>query len=780
MLALCGIVGLGWLIVPAKTFAQTEPEAVLSGYVRDRETGESLFGASVHLVSLDSNERWSTTTQNSGFYSVRLRTGKWSLQVSSVGYLSQKLDIEIVRDTLLRLTLSKGAEIEMVEISGKNSGNSIRNPQMGLSKVEMADVKFVPVLFGERDILKTIQLLPGVMAGGEGSSDFFVRGGMGDQNLILLDGANVFNASHLLGFFSTFNSDAIKDVNLYKGGMPAEFGGRLSSVLDINMIEGNNQNYSVEGGLGLIASRIKVEGPIVKGRSSFMVSGRRTYADMFLKLSKDSMANQSKLFFYDLNLKANYRFSDRDAIYLSGYFGEDVLGYADEFGFRWGNNTTSVRWQHMANPSLFWNSTLVFSNYRYKVELMDPAADFVIASHIRSGQWQQKFQWFPSPEHTVHFGLDVKHQEILPTNIEATEASSINSMFVEKRRALEGAVYISDEWKVTPDFEVHGGVRLNQFALMGPGTFQSYAAEDGSIVDTRTRSGYSPVKTYFSFEPRLSASYMVNAFNSIKASYNRNSQNLHQLTNTTSSLPTDSWVMSSPNIKPQQAEQWAIGYYGETARRLDEFSVELYYKDMRNQIDFRDGANLQGNMHIESELVFGTGRAYGVEWYYKFDRGPLNGWISYTLAKSERHFDAINEGNWYPARQDRTHDLSMVLMYQLSPKWNVSSTFVYSSGQAVTFPTGKYEIDGQLFWYYGYRNQHRMPDYHRLDLGVNYEAAVSQRFRSTWSFGVYNAYNRKNAYIIDFRENEITPAATDIYKISLFGIIPSVTWNFKF
>ncbi|MFB2118708.1 carboxypeptidase-like regulatory domain-containing protein [Parapedobacter sp. 2B3] len=755
-------------------FSQTKH--TISGHIRDAQSGETLIGAGIRLgtdVSVGAR------ANNYGFYSLTLPEGSHLLTVSHVGYQPQELAIELTADTVVDIDLRSGELLQEVVISQSAADDQVRSPQMGLTRVDVNEIKHVPVLMGEKDVLKTIQLLPGVLSGGEGSSNFFVRGGAGDQNLILLDEAMVYNASHLFGFFSTFNSDAIKDVKLYKGGMPAQYGGRLSSVLDITMLDGNKKSFGAEGGVGLIASRLKVEGPIVKDRGSFVVSGRRTYADVFLKLSNDEAVSNSRLYFYDLNAKANYRLNERNTLYLSGYFGRDVMGYSGLFGFDWGNATGTLRWNRVWNSRWFSNTTAVYSNFNYNVNIESDEFNFVIASRIQNYNLKQDFQFFATNKSTWRFGFNVLQQGISPANIDADEETAVNSLQLENRNGLELAGYLSHEWKPVQRLNMIYGLRLTNFMLFGPGTFHAYDA-DGDVVDSRVYGSGDVVQHYLNLEPRFSLSYELRANNSLKLSYNRNVQHLHQLTNATASLPTDTWVMSSNNIRPQVADQAALGYYQNFGGDRYAFSVESYYKHMQHQIDYRNAADLQANEHIEAELLYGVGRAYGVEWYLKKQTGRLNGWLSYTLAKSERRFDGINDGAWFAARQDRTHDVSAVGMYQLSPRWNLSATFVYSTGNAVTFPSGKYTVDGRTLWYYTERNGYRMPDYHRLDLGATWESKTSKRFQSSWTFGVYNVYNRKNAYIIDFRESEANPNVTEAYRIALFGIIPSITWNFKF
>ncbi|HWV71546.1 MAG TPA: TonB-dependent receptor [Pseudosphingobacterium sp.] len=755
------------------SFAQ---QVTISGTVRDASNGETLIGASVKVLESPTS---GVSANNYGFYSISAPKGSYTIRISSIGYSTHEQKVDLSKDMRLDVSLEPNNQLDEVEINAISSREQIESPQMGVNKISMKEISNVPVLFGERDVLKTIQLLPGVLAAGEGNSGFFVRGGTVDQNLVLLDEAMVYNASHLLGFFSTFNSDAIKDVNLYKGGMPAQYGGRLASVLDVNMLDGNNQQFGMDGGIGLIASRLKVEGPITKNKGSFMLSGRRTYADMFLKLSSDSSVNSSVLYFYDLNLKANYQLNQNNTVYLSGYFGKDVLGYSNEFGFDWGNVTGTLRWNHVFSSKLFSNTSLIYSDFKYNVDISDEDNDFQIASRIQNVNLKQDFHYFASNKSNVRFGLNLSRQEISPAGIDASENSDINSLKIENRQGAELAAYISHEWKPASKWSFLYGLRFNSYLLLGPGEFRTYDA-DGDIAESTTYGKGKIVTSYFNLEPRFSANYRLSEQSSVKASYNRNTQNLHQLTNTTSTLPTDAWVLSSNNIQPQIADQGAIGYYRNFNDDKYEFSVEVYYKDMQNQIDYKNTADLQANENVEAELVYGKGKAYGLELYLKKRVGRLNGWISYTLSRSKRKFDEINNGQWFAARQDRIHDVAIVGMYQLSKRWSISGTFIYNTGNAVTFPSGKYSIGGKSTWYYTERNGYRMPDYHRLDLGATLESKPDSRFKSSWTFGIYNAYNRKNAYIIDFRENENNPNVTEAYKVALFGIIPSVTWNFKF
>ena len=761
------------LIIWNFSFAQKQYS--ISGTIRDASSGETLIGASVTVEG----RREVGIANDYGFFSITLDPGEYDLKVSFIGFDSQIQHLDLKKDTSFSFLLEAGNTLDAVQINADSPRDILNTAIMGTNKFQIQDVLRVPVLFGEKDILKTIQLLPGVISGGEGNSGFYVRGGAVDQNLIILDEATVYNASHLFGFFSTFNSDAIKEVTLYKGGMPPEYGGRLASVLDISTLDGNKKQFGARGGVGLIASRLALEGPIKKDKGSFMLSGRRTYADMFLRLSKDSTINNSSLYFYDLNLKTNYQFDEKNTLYLSGYLGKDVLGYSETFGFDWGNTTATLRWNHIFNPRLFSNTSLIYGDFNYNVDVYDESAKFNIASLIRNFNFKQDFQFYPGSKHVFRFGINALKQKVSPANFTSRDTSALASLESESRSGIDLNAYLSHDWKVSDKVNMLYGLRLSIFMATGPGTFHKYNAE-GEIVETEQYSDSKIVKQYFTIEPRLSVNFKLNELSSIKTSYNRNSQNLHLLTNSSASLPTDVWIMSSQNIKPQLADQGALGYFRTLKNDQFEFSAEVYYKTMQNQIDFKMNADVQANPNVEADLLYGKGRAYGLELFLKKRKGKLNGWLSYTLSKSERQFDEIDQGNWFAARQDRTHDLSVVAMYQINERWSFSSTFVYSTGNAVTFPSGKYIVDDKPIWYYTERNGSRMPDYHRLDLGFTFEPKQKGKIKSTWDFGIYNAYNHKNAYMIDFRENENDKNKTEAYQISLFGIIPSVTWNFKF
>lgn len=748
----------------------------VNGNVTDAKTGETLIGASVKLTGAAVA---GATTNSYGFYSVSLPEGDYEIAVSFIGYKTIKKQLNLVKDSRLNFSLEEDNQLNEVVISATKRNENVSSPQMGLQKISIREVNNVPVLLGERDVLKTLQLLPGIKSAGEGNSGFYVRGGSTDQNLILLDEAPVYNASHLLGFFSTFNSDAIKDLTVYKGGMPAQYGGRLASVLDIKMNDGNRKEFTAEGGVGLISSRLKVEGPIVKDKGSFMISARRTYMDAFLKLSPDSSINSNTLYFYDLNAKANYQLDDKNTFYVSGYFGRDKLGLSDTFGFNWGNATVTLRWNHLFNNKLFSNTSLIYSNYNYVLQNFMEENNFEINSSIKDFNLKQDFEYSVGNKHNLKFGLNAIQHTIAPGNLTATATSSVNSTDYESRKGLELAAYISDEWNVTDALNVSYGLRLSSFSLLGPGTIHTYDTE-GNITGTKFYKSGSVVKSYVNLEPRLSASYQLNEQSSLKGAYTRNVQNIHLMSNSTSTSPTDLYIMNSNNVKPELADQVAAGYFRNFNDNNYEFSAELYYKWMQNQIEYRSGTDLRGNANVEADLLYGDGRAYGIELFFKKRFGRFNGWIGYTWSRTERQFDAINAGKWFYAKQDRTHDLSLVGIYKGGPRWTFSSVFVYNTGSAVTFPSGKYQINGRTVFYYTDKNSYRTPAYHRLDVSATLEGKPGKKLQSSWSFGIYNLYNRQNAFSIDFKEDPDDARKTQAVRTTLFGIIPSVTWNFKF
>ncbi|MGG1923123.1 TonB-dependent receptor [Chryseobacterium sp. NRRL B-14798] len=758
------------------TLAMAQQTYSVSGTVKDKKNGELLIGVS---VKVSEDPTINVVANEYGFYSLSLPEGNYTLVISYPGYQDFEQKINVDQNIKLDLPLLPSESVEKaideVVITGIKKDKNLTSAQMGAETLSIKNIEKLPVLFGEKDVMKTIQLLPGIKSNGEGSSGFSVRGGATDQNLILLDEAPVYNASHLLGFFSTFNSDALKDASIIKGNSPAQYGGRLSSVLDVKMKDGNNKDYNVNGGIGLISSRLSVEGPIQKEKSSFIVSGRRTYADLFLKANKDYKDN--KLYFYDLNLKANYQINENNRIYLSGYFGRDVLGLGDTFNTDWGNTTATLRWNSIISSKLFSNTSFIYSNYDYKISLKNDDTVFDLNSKIRDWNLKQDFTWFAGNKHSVRFGLQSIYHTLTPSSASGTTVSSFAR---NPRYSWENAIYINDDYKATEKLTINYGARLSMFSILGGDTFNTY--ENGVLTDSKFLEKGKFGKTYVNIEPRISANYRINEVSSVKGGYSRNTQNLHLLSNSNSGNPTDQWIGSSYTVKPEIADQISLGYSRNFNNNNYELNAEVYYKDMKNQIDFKNGAQIgfDTGADVESELLFGKGRAYGLELIAKKKSGKLTGWISYTLSKTERKINGINNNEWYNARMDKTHDLSVVATYQLNPKWSFSGLFVYSTGNAVTFPTGKYELNGQTVFQYSNRNADRMPAYHRMDLSATYEPSSNKRFRGSWTFGIYNLYGRENAYTINFEDNPDRPGTTRAMQTSLFRWVPNITYNFKF
>lgn len=758
------------------SWAMAQQKYQVSGTVKDQKNGELLIGVSVKVAE---DPSINVIANEYGFYSLSLPEGSYKVIISYPGYKDFEQQITVNQNIKLDLPLSQQEQaaktIDEVVITGIKKDKNLTSAQMGTETLSIKNIEKLPVLFGEKDVMKTIQLLPGIKSNGEGSSGFSVRGGATDQNLILLDEAPVYNASHLLGFFSTFNSDALKDASIIKGNSPAQYGGRLSSVMDVKMKDGNNKDYNINGGIGLISSRLSVEGPIQKEKSSFIVSGRRTYADLFLKTSKDYKDN--KLYFYDLNLKANYQINENNRLYLSGYFGRDVLGLGNTFSTDWGNTTATLRWNSIINSTLFSNTSFIYSNYDYKISLTSNDNTFGLNSKIQDWNLKQDFTWFAGNKHSVRFGLQSIYHTITPSSASGTSVSSFPR---NPRKSWENALYINDDFKATEKLTINYGARLSMFSILGGDTFNTY--DNGVLTDSRYLEKGDFGKTYVNIEPRVTANYRINEVSSIKGGYSRNTQNLHLLSNSSSGNPTDQWIGSSYTVKPEIADQVSLGYSRNFNNNNYELNAEVYYKSMQNQIDFKNGAQITFDTaaDVESELLFGKGRAYGLELIAKKKSGKLTGWISYTLSKTERKIDGINDNKWYNARMDKTHDLSVVATYQLNPKWSFSGLFVYSTGNAVTFPTGKYQLNGQTVFQYSSRNADRMPAYHRMDISATYEPESNKRFRGSWTFGIYNLYARENAYTITFEDNPNNPGTTRAMQTSLFRLIPNITYNFKF
>ena len=762
------------LAVLISVSVNAQEKFTISGNVRDGKTGEELIGVSIVDPIVGSG----TVTNVYGFYSLTLPAGKHKIVYSYIGFSSDTIEFDLQKSQTYNLELKTGTfDVKEVVVKAERNNENITNTDIGVVKMDIKELNDIPVLFGERDILKSMQLMPGISSAGEGSAGFFVRGGNIDQNLILLDEAPVYNPSHLLGFFSVFNSDAIKDVAMYKSGIPAEYGGRSASVMDIHMNDGNMKRFGFSGGIGLISARLTVEGPFVKDRGSFIVSGRRTYADVFLPIFDRSQSG-TQLYFYDLNAKANYRINDKNRIFLSGYFGRDVLGVAN-FGFNWGNGTGTLRWNHVFNEKLFSNTSFIYSNYDYSIIIKPTDSEFEISAGIQDFNLKEDLTYYLSPKNTLKFGVNGIFHSYSPGTLEASGSTSLNTLILDQSFSTEVAAYVSNEQKITKKLTAKYGLRVSVFSRIGPGTIYDYN-DNNDIIDSTEYGTLDHIGTYYGIEPRASLSYAFSSATSVKASYHRMYQYNHLLSNSTASTPTDVWLPSSPIIKPQYADQYSIGYFQNLFKDQFELSVEGYYKDMYNVVDYENGADILLNRKVESQLAFGTGRSYGAELLFRKKTGKITGWISYTLSKTERKIEGVNNGDYFDARQDRTHDLAIVLSYRPTKRWTVSANWVYYTGNAVTFPSGVYVIEGKPIPYYTERNGYRMPDYHRLDLSVTLHSKKKKRFQSDFSLSIYNAYARENAYSITFQESEDNPGTTEAVQLSLFSIVPSFTWNFKF
>lgn len=741
----------------------------VSGTVKEKSSGETLTGASIAVIE---KPKVGITTNEYGFFSLSLPKGNYTLRFSFVGRKEELISVKLDSNVTVNINLTEANSLQGVVVTSRKANSNLTKASIGTEVLDMKTAAKIPVVFGEKDLIKTIQLMPGVKNNGEGTNGFSVRGGATDQNLIILDEAPVYNASHMLGIFSTFNSDAIKDVTIIKGNSPAQFGGRLSSVLDVKMKEGNNKKYQVSGGLGLISSRLTIEGPIQKEKSSFIISGRRTYADILARLSPDFKG--LKLYFYDLNAKANLQINSKNKLFFSGYFGQDELAVSSMFGSKWGNTTGTLRWNSIISRKLFSNTSFIYSNYDFNVGFKTDGNTINYNSHIKDLNLKQDFTYYPNSKNTIRFGFNAIHHTITPTKAESTNVVSTK----KGRKGLENAVYVSNSWKVSDKINIDYGTRFSFYNILGGDTYNIY--KDNQLTQSVQLAKGKVGKTYYNFEPRFSMRYKVNNTTNLKMGYARNTQNLHLMSNSTGGSPTDQWIGNSYNIKPEIADQVSLGYTNNFGSNSYELSTEAYYKSMKNQIDYRDGVDINTTPDIESELLYGKGRAYGMEVLLKKKTGKLTGWVGYTLSKTERQINGINNGQWYKAKQDRTHDLSIVGIYELTKRWTLSGTFIYTTGNAVTFPTGKYVLNGMTIYQYGNRNADRMLATHRLDLSATYERPSKKRFQSSWSFGLYNAYGRQNPFSMTFRENKTNPQKIDAVQTSLFRWIPSVTYNFKF
>ncbi|WP_370523684.1 TonB-dependent receptor domain-containing protein [Pontibacter sp. Tf4] len=766
-----------FLCVLANSVAQEK--VTLSGYVKDKATGEGLIGSSVSVQELPGT---GVITNEYGFYSLTLPKGTYTIHYNYLGYVTSSRQLQLTGSQKLDMQLEQNnTTLQEVVVTSRKEDTNVKSMEMSTLKMQVAEIKNMPALLGEVDVIKAIQLMPGVQNAGEGTSGFYVRGGGADQNLILLDEAPVYNASHLMGFFSVFNADAIKDVQLYKGGIPAQHGGRLSSLLDIRMKEGNNQKMEVSGGIGTIASRLTVEAPIVKDKSSFILSGRRTYADMFFGLSSDEDIKGNDLYFYDLNAKVNYTLNEKNRLFVSGYFGRDVAA-TKEFMMNWGNATATVRWNHLFSDRLFSNTTFIFSDFDYALGSKEEESEFTWKSHIKDYGIKNDYTYFLNPKNQLRFGLHLTYHNFMPAEVKPGEKSYVNELKLNSTSALETALYLSNEHQITDKLTIDYGLRFSSFTNMGPGKVYLYDEDFETPIDTVNYSRFEKIKSYHGLEPRIAAKYELTDASAVKASYNRTLQYLHQVSNSTSAMPFDVWIPSSTYVKPQLADQVAVGYFRNFADNMFEGSVEVYYKWMDNQIDYKDYAEIFLNERLETELLRGTGEAYGAEFYLRKQKGLLTGWVSYTLSKTERTVPGINDGNAYAPRHDRRHSGNLVLNYSFSPSINLGANWTYSTGGAITMPVGRYEYNGKTYPVYSERNGYRLPAYHRLDLSATYEKPRNEfkKYSGSWTLSVYNAYARKNAFSIYFRESEDDKTKTEAVKTYLFGLLPSLTYNFKF
>ena len=780
---------IGFLLLLLSSSASAQNKFTISGYVKDSLNGETLIGATITVQGLSKG----INSNQYGFYSITLTEGKYTLLCSFVGYRYKAVQLNLNSDTKINFeVLPKTSLSQEVVVSTKKRDANVKNAQMGKFTLPIEQIKSIPAFLGEVDLLKTIQFLPGVRNAGEGSAGIYVRGGGPDQNLILLDDAPVYNTGHLFGFFSIFNADAIKNVTLIKGGMPAQYGGRLSSVLDVSMKEGNNQKLQVDGGIGVIASRLSIQGPIKKNKSSFILSGRRTYIDAISKpfISKTSQFRGSGYFFYDVNAKVNYIFSDKDRIYLSGYFGRDVFDFANgkqslKINIPWGNATGTFRWNHVFNKKLFGNTTAVYNDYNFTFNALQNDFELKLASGIRDISLKQDFDLYPYTGHKIKFGGIYTFHKFTPSVISGKQDSTIfKPNNAQIKYGHEAALYFQDDWEINDKIKVQAGLRYSWFQQIGP--YKIYQTDDnGNRTDSTVFGSGKAVKTYGGLEPRITVRYALNDETSFKASVSRNLQYIHLVSNAGTTLPTDIWVPSTYKVKPQISWLYAAGLFKNFNDNMYETSVELYYKQMQNQIEYKEGYTPTGIDDTENSFTFGKGWSYGAEFFINKTKGRLTGWVGYTLSWTWRKFPALNFGEKYPAKYDRRNDMSIVAIYELNKKWRLSASFVYGSGNAATLPQRFYIVGGILTQEYSRINEYRLPSYHRLDFAaiLTPKKNVKRKIKTEWVFSVYNAYNRKNPYFIYFDQTGNPFNGTlqiQAKQVSLFPVIPAITWNVRF
>lgn len=768
--------------------ATAQGKVTLNGYIRDSATGESVIGATISVVG----QQKATLSNQYGFFSITLDTGLYNFSIAHVSFLVQIARLDLKKDTSINFQLlAKSSAMSEVVVYSRRRDANVVGAQMGKIDLSITQIKNIPAFLGEVDILKAIQLLPGIRNAGEGNAGFYVRGGGPDQNLIMLDDAVVYNTGHLFGFFSIFNSDAIKNTSLIKGGMPAQYGGRLSSVLDVTMKDGDLKKFSGEGGIGVIASRLSLQGPIVKDKASFIVSARRTYIDALVKpfVSKSSSFYGSGYYFYDLNAKINYRFNDKNRLYASGYFGKDVFSFNNKTRsfnsyIPWGNSTATLRWNHVFSPKLFANATLVYNDYNFKFSAAQESFEVSLASGIRDGNLKVDFDYYPAPGHKIKWGGLMTYHKFTPNVFSGRQDSTIFKPVSEGNKyALEKAVYIQDDWDISEKWKAAYGLRWSAFTQLGPYTKFTRDADQNKL-DSTVYGDLKKIVTYSGFEPRVTLRYSINKTTSLKASVARNLQFIHLVSNSGSTLPTDLWVPSTFRVKPQISWQYAYGVFKNVANNKWETSVELYYKKMQNQIEYKEGYQ-PSLKDPEEDFVFGKGWSYGSEWFINKTSGRLTGWFGYTLSWTWRQFAALNGGKKFPAKYDRRHDLSLVGAYELNNRWKFGAVFVYGSGNATSLPERFYIINGVLTQEFSAINGYRLPSYHRLDLSATYtpKHKPGRRLQGSWVFSTYNTYSRMNPYFIYYDQSGSPYDGTlkiEARQVSLFPILPSVTWNFKF
>lgn len=780
-------------LVASIVFAQTKYS--VSGNITDSKNGEELIGASVVVKELQTG----VLTNAYGYYALNLPAGKYTLVFTYIGYatITKQIDLSTANIRLnLELTEEKRELKEVVINSDKPNANNVEQNKMSVIKMDMKEVKKIPILLGETDIIKAIQLLPGIQAAGDGNTLFIVRGGNVDHNLVQLDEAVVYNPSHVVGFFSVFNGDAIKDFEIYKGGIPSNYGGRLASVLDVRMKDGNAKSFGVTGGIGLLSSRLLIEGPLVKDKSSFMISGRRSYFDLFFPLSNDNAVKDAKANFGDLNVKFNYQLNDRNKLFVSGYAGQDVFGNGGLFGLGWGNTTGTIRWNHIFNARLFSNTSFIFSRYNYEFEFnLSPNLNLNRRNYIIDYSIKQDFNYYANPKNNFKFGFLATHHTFSPGEIKPLKPESvITADKLTKKYALDYSVYGSHSIKWTSRLTTEYGLRVSVFQNIGKGTELQYANGQPNFFDNGFMNAAKPIdttiyksgtiyNTNIGWEPRLNITYVVNSSSSVKASYNRMYQYMHLIQPTNASTGQEFWIPTDKYIKPQSADQVAAGYFKNILENTIELSGEVYYKWMNNTVELIDNADVQFREDIETQLVSGIGRSYGLELLARKQRGKTTGWVSYTLSKSERKAEGVNNNEWYQFRFDRRHYLTFVLSHEFSKRISVSTNFIYATGDTYTPAVGYFEFEGKRNIEYGNRNSARVPSYHRMDVSLTLGRKVIPgkvyKNESSWVFSIFNLYSRKNPYSIDFRQNADT-GKNEAVKTWILPIIPSVTYNFKF